>query len=240
MQLPWISRVLVYINNKKILLDCGNGITRQMNFPEDFKNLYLILSHLHFDHIGEFGAVVCALKACEKSKLYYGDLKVFIPSFYKDKNDFKYTYMENIAKNEQKVLLSSYDENTESIVNNVNISFLRSFHFPTTYSMKIEKDGITIIYTADTGDKITDRMIAFSENADLLICDSTYLRKHNAKLHHLKAYQAAQIAKEAKVKKLLLTHFLPEENKINYLNEAREIFETADVAREGDIFTLKR
>ena len=39
---------LVEYNNKKILLDCGNGITRLLNFPSDLKDLNDKPCHRYF------------------------------------------------------------------------------------------------------------------------------------------------------------------------------------------------
>ena len=41
---------------------------------------------------------------------------------------------------------------------------------------------------------------------------------------HLYTYEAATIAKKASVKTLALTHFWPEIDKKEYVNEAKEIF----------------
>ena len=38
---------LVQYGNNKILLDCGNGISKYLNLPNDFDNLTIIISHLH-------------------------------------------------------------------------------------------------------------------------------------------------------------------------------------------------
>ncbi len=48
---------LVEYNSKKILLDCGNGITRLLNFPNDLKDLNIIITHYHKDHFGDIGAL---------------------------------------------------------------------------------------------------------------------------------------------------------------------------------------
>lgn len=48
---------LVEYNSKKILLDCGNGITRLLNFPNDLKDLNVIITHYHKDHFGDLGAL---------------------------------------------------------------------------------------------------------------------------------------------------------------------------------------
>ncbi len=52
---------LVEYNGVKILLDCGNGAIRHLNFPNDLKGLNVILSHFHKDHIGDIGSIQYAL-----------------------------------------------------------------------------------------------------------------------------------------------------------------------------------
>ena len=44
---------LITHENEKILLDCGNGISRYLNMPDDLEDLTIIISHLHSDHYGE-------------------------------------------------------------------------------------------------------------------------------------------------------------------------------------------
>ena len=51
---------LVEYNNKKILLDCGNGITRLLNFPEDLKDLSVIITHYHKEGCW----LSCTLRPC--------------------------------------------------------------------------------------------------------------------------------------------------------------------------------
>ena len=44
---------LVQYGENRILLDCGNGVCENLNLPNDFNNLTIIISHLHPDHYGE-------------------------------------------------------------------------------------------------------------------------------------------------------------------------------------------
>ena len=44
--------------------------------------------------------------------------------------------------------------------------------------------------------------------------------------------------KDENVKKLILTHFFPEIEKEEYVNEAKEIFENTTAAEEGKILKL--
>ena len=83
--------------------------------------------------------------------------------------------------------------------------------------------------------------ITLAKDADLLICESTHAESEKAKAHeykHLTSCQAAQIAKKAKVKKLVLTHFSQRYKTVTSLvKEAKEIFPHVTAAK--DFMTVK-
>ena len=86
--------------------------------------------------------------------------------------------------------------------------------------------------------------IDIARNADLLLCESTYLEEHAhlAKLYkHMTAKQAAQIAQQANVKKLVLTHFSARyrQNK-KFETEAKEIFENSFAADDITVFPFPK
>ncbi len=80
---------------------------------------------------------------------------------------------------------------------------------------KIEAEKVTkllkgkkISIIADT--QLCDNCYTISENADLLICESTYsskLEEKSINYNHMTSKQAALIANKSNVKKLILTHF---------------------------------
>jgi ribonuclease Z len=82
--------------------------------------------------------------------------------------------------------------------------------------------------------------IDLAKGAHLLICESTYLEAHRhlaEKHHHLTAKQAAQIAQEAGVKQLILTHFSARYQDVeDFGREAREIFPNTWVAEDLKVF----
>lgn len=230
---------LIFINDTKIMLDCGNGITNQLDFPNDLKKLNILISHLHLDHYGDVSSLVGAIKAQKKGGIYYGNINFFIPKINQDTIESK--FLKHIISEIKRNSLTEYDETSINLIKDINISFLKASHNIPTFSTKIEKDGIKFIYSSDTGYSNAEKLIEFSYKSDLLICDSTFIKrlKKNTTTH-LHAYQAAEIAKEAKVKKLLLTHFLPNISREEYLNEAKEIFENTEIANEGNILILKK
>ena len=80
----------------------------------------------------------------------------------------------------------------------------------------------------------------FAKDADLLICESTFLKgqlKNDD--NHLYAYEAGMIARDANAKKLLLTHFWPEIDKQKYVDEAKETCKCDVIAaEEGKVYQL--
>ena len=104
------------------------------------------------------------------------------------------------------------------------------------------KRGQKFAYIADTG--FCDQALALAKDVDLLVCESTYIEaeKELARDYkHLTAKQAAQIAKEAGVKRLVLIHFSQRyRNLDDFLKEAKEIFENTLVSRDGDVIELPR
>lgn len=91
-----------------------------------------------------------------------------------------------------------------------------------TYLVK----GKTLSYVMDT--TYTKNAIKIAKGADLLICESTYCSKHDEKAEknkHMSSKDAAQLASEADVKELIITHFSQRYKDVNeLLDEAKTIF----------------
>lgn len=88
------------------------------------------------------------------------------------------------------------------------------------------RKGDTFSYVVDT--RICPQAIKLAKNAKVLICESTYLDSERAlakEYRHMTAKQAAQIAVDANVEMLILTHYSARYRDVEELaNEAREIF----------------
>lgn len=105
-----------------------------------------------------------------------------------------------------------------------------------------ERKGRIIVYSGDTHP--CKQMIKFAKDADILIHESTFEGKYNDKAreaYHSTSIQAAQIAKKANIKKLLLTHVSTRYKKSDLLTaEAKEIFENSIVAEDFMQIEVKR
>lgn len=82
--------------------------------------------------------------------------------------------------------------------------------------------------------------VDLAKDSDILICEATYLEKNKDKARkykHLTAKQAASIAKQANVKKLVLTHFSQRNKDLTEtLKEAKKVFKNTVCAK--DFLTL--
>ena len=70
---------LVTEGSSKVLLDCGNGITRNLKLPEDLENLNIIISHLHKDHYGDLLSLGYATYVFHNLGYLPNRVKVYIP-----------------------------------------------------------------------------------------------------------------------------------------------------------------
>ena len=255
---------LIEYNNYKVLLDSGEGVSRLLNLPNDLENLIIIISHLHKDHYSGLAGIAYASYVYKNLGYINDKIKVYIPGGDLPKNKESYYY--DVGWGEkiyvQKKLqdfeyLMDYGEenhleflkykdpfgyNKIDTINhgNMKITFCKNPHDLNTYSTKIEACDFKIVYSADTGYE-NNTLTNFSKDADLLICESTFL-KGQTRLgnNHLYACEAGKIAKLANVKKLLLTHFWPEIDKELYVKEAKEYFENTEAAIEGKKLILRR
>ena len=93
----------------------------------------------------------------------------------------------------------------------------------------------------DTGR--TDNLLEACKDADALVIESTYLNEEAEMAHdfaHLTAQQAAELAIKANIKQLILTHISRRYREKDVLKEAQAVYPNAAVARDFDIFQIKR
>lgn len=105
-----------------------------------------------------------------------------------------------------------------------------------------ERKGRKIVYSGDT--RPSDQMIGFARDADVLIHESTFEGMYGDKAYemgHSTSTQAAEIAKKANAKRLILTHVSTRYKKSDILErEAEEIFENSVVAEDFMQIEIKR
>jgi len=249
---------LIECGNRKIMLDCGNGISKYLDLPNDFNNLDIIISHLHSDHYAELLSLAQTSLVFKRLGFINEKIKVYIPegdkvegreyytdndgwprTYTVDKNLIDYDYLMNLEQDSYLEFIP-YKSDKKITYDELEISFSKNPHQLITHSIKLESDTIKVVYSSDTGFK-GNTLEKFAKDSNLLICESTFLRGQ-LKLddYHLYASEAGKIARSANVEKLLLTHFWPTIEKELYVNEAKEYFSNTEAAFEGKKLILRR
>lgn len=104
------------------------------------------------------------------------------------------------------------------------------------------RKGIKVTYTTDT--RPTRSIVENAEKSDLFICEGMYGEKEKAakavEYKHMTFYEAAELAKEAKVKELWLTHYSPSMTRADiYMDEVRKIFPAAKAGKDKKSVEMK-
>jgi len=102
-----------------------------------------------------------------------------------------------------------------------------------------ERDGASVTYSADTAPD--ERVVALARETDLFLCEATLLRGavERGMRGHSSAAEAAAMAREAGVRRLILTHYGEESTSRDLDEAAREVYageiEIADDHRTIDL-----
>ena len=108
--------------------------------------------------------------------------------------------------------------------------------------MGAERKGIRLTYVTDS--RPTKSIIRNAAGADLFICEGMYgdpEKQQSAKDKcHMTMYEAAELARDADVSELWLTHYSPSMvNPQEYRSAVRQIYPQTVVSKDGRLFTLR-
>ncbi|MGL5342998.1 MAG: MBL fold metallo-hydrolase [Lactococcus garvieae] len=191
-----------------LLLDAGSRAVTELEHelsPNDLDAI--ILSHYHEDHIADLGA----LRQYRQLQTVKPEM---LPIYGHQENEYEFSKLslENVSEG------IAYDVENGISIGPFDIQFLKTVHPVICYAMRIVEraTGQVLIYTGDTG--YFAELVDFSKDADILLAD-VYFFKDKAKVpNHLSRVEAGEIAAQANVKKLILTH-LPQVGDLQVLRE---------------------
>lgn len=208
---------LIREENDFVLLECGNGILSRVQKYCKIENLKgIIVSHLHYDHMGDLHILKYALE----TKVFFGEsmypIPLYIPATPKEEVEaLKYKNVFDVR---------FIDEKTTINISSFIFNFARMQHSIESYAISIECKSKKLVYSGDT--TFNEKLIDFAKDANIFLCESTFPngRLNYREVPHMTALEAADIAKKARVGMLLLTHFWYEINIEECVNLAQTVF----------------
>jgi ribonuclease BN (tRNA processing enzyme) len=192
-----------------IALDFGTGALSALRASLDYSKLdAIVISHMHADHFLDLIPLRYALK--------YGPSRIErrLPVYVPPSGVSMLTRLVSAFETEGRPEFfdpvmepAAYDPGSQLVVGDVKITFARTLHPIETYAMRVESAGTVVVYSADTAP--CDAVVELARDADLFVCEAT-LGTDGVDVRprmHATAREAADMAKRARVKHLVLSHY---------------------------------
>lgn len=215
------SGYLVSAGQHRLQLDLGCGALPKLmaiSKPEEVDAL--LLTHWHNDHASDLLALKYYLQ------IHHQTMRLYAPTQDHPLKDM-------LAGDE--FILS--DLAGIGSVGGFEITAQAVEHPLPAYAVRIAYGHKSLVYTGDAVG--SPDLAAFCQDADLLVCDATFTTAQwKPGLPHFSAAQAGTLAREARVKQLMITHAQPGSDKALLLKEAQSVFPNTIHAQSGLALTL--
>lgn len=232
---------LIELNEKLFMVDCGEGTQLQMRrFKARMSKLQSVfISHLHGDHIFGLPGLLSTLSLLGRTK----DLTIYA---HKEINLMLKPLLIYLGHYMQfKIHLVPLNPDSHEVLfenRSIRISSFPLKHRIAANGFLFEeiKSGRSFAYCSDTA--FYPEIIPYIKGSNLLFHEATFAeseRQRAMETYHSTASQAAEIAKAAEVKKLVIGHYSSRYNELGVLlKEAVDLFPNSELAVEGKVFEL--
>lgn len=222
---------LIHTHKTKILVDCGSGVTQRL-LQKGYKGPDIdcvLLTHLHSDHVIDFYQLIISSWHQYRKRKW----RIFGPEGTKK---FLYSIMSSWKKErnqrikyEKRDSISAFDlditeikNNGETIINDIKVEYFKVDHKPVlnAFGFNFINKEKKITVSGDT--KPCKNLNFYAKNADILLHEVFIEYEilpvkgvrsketiHNVRSYHTISEEVGKIAKLAKAKNLILTHFVP-------------------------------
>lgn len=228
------SGFLVSEGDSHVWVDAGNGTFSRLTEVISLDDLdALILTHVHADHIADVLPLMYALALDSNAR------EEPLPLYAPGPIDKGVALFLGGASREMFTRVFDHRPIAGKInVGNLEIEPFRTNHPVETYGLRFSSDGRRVVYTSDTA--FYSELADECRDADLLICEATYVDGINADPDvHLWAREAGTVAAKAGVKSLVLTHVLPTADPAQAVAEAaKEYSGPIEAAVEGKRYSV--
>ncbi len=216
------SSYLISAGDHHLLLDCGNGSVANLIDAVDPADLdAVIISHLHPDHFVDLYGLHYALRfhenGAKKVDVYApsGASELLTSLLLGDAGDSFVRHLPmHVAAAGDRLEIGPFD-----------VELFAANHPIETLASRVTVDGRIIAYSGDSGR--TEELIACAENADLFICDATWVSRDAPFPEgvHMTGTEAGQHASVAGAERLMITHVFPQREPEQVAADAETVYD---------------
>jgi ribonuclease BN (tRNA processing enzyme) len=245
------SGYLVQENGVSVLIDCGNGVFAKLRERIDYVDIdAVVISHLHADHFLDLVPYSYALTYAPRQQPVPvppwpgtdepARPRLIAPPGARETFRRVVGAWGNDDLIENAFDLEEYEESSKPEVGPLSFEFRSVPHFTETFAIRVaSKNGSgQLAYGADTSP--SEKLCKFVKGADLLVIEATLPRPERTGIRgHLTPEEAGQHAREAGVRRVVITHISDEVDVTWARTEASRAFGgPVEVAREGAVYTV--
>ena len=200
-----VTCLMVSTTQFDIMVDCGEGsYLRWQKAGYHWKNLkYILFTHMYPDHTGGLLPLIFYRKiygiSTPLTLIGPPNLEAYLL------DSFQHTGV----KNNQDIKIINISENMEiQLSESIRINSLEMEHKIPCWGYAFKDRKHKLVFITDT--RRNTNTVKLAKKADILIHEATYKNQHKGKAQkhfHTTEIQAMEIADEARVKRLILTHF---------------------------------
>jgi ribonuclease BN (tRNA processing enzyme) len=206
------SGYLLRSGGTAVWLDAGTGTLANLQTHVGLDEVdAIVLSHQHPDHWTDIeGFFVACRYVIERS-----GIPVYAPRGLAD-------LLRTGPTTDPTLEWHRISDGTTVTVGPMTFTFSQTDHPGETLAVRVDADGRSLGYSADTGPAWS--LGALGAGLHLALCEATFLRDLEGTFQHLSAGQAGATAKAAGVGRLLLTHLWPTIDRREAMAQARAAF----------------
>jgi ribonuclease BN (tRNA processing enzyme) len=233
------SGYLVEEGDRRLLLDCGNGVFGKLRAHADFTAVGdVVISHLHADHFIDLVPYAYALAYSPRAG---GRMRpaLFVPGGGREAFRRITGAWDAETLIEDAFELHEYDARSELELGPLRLRFREVPHFIRTNAVQVQAGAARFTYGADCGPN--DAIVEFGRDSGLLLLEATLSSPAPEQQHrgHLTAAEAGAHARRAGARRLVLTHISDELDGARACEQAAEAFGgPVELAREGAVYEV--
>ena len=216
------SSYLLEAEDYRLLMDCGNGSLSRLQQRCDVADVdALLISHLHADHFVDVYSLYYALRFHPDGER---SLSVYAPRGAQE-------HIAQLLYDDRAMpeVLSFHAAGAGDVLElgPLRVELFAAAHPVETLAPRVSCRGRVLAYSGDSGP--SDQIVACARDADLLLCDSSWLERQRPLPPdvHMTGAEAGRTAAQAAVDHLVVTHIYPRNDPADVAEEAAGAFSGA-------------
>lgn len=197
----------VELPDARVMMDCGAGTVHALaryGLPWE-QMTHLFISHFHVDHIGELASLFFAFRYGMRADRKESFTIIGPRGLDRVIDGLKMAFGSKLFEPKFPVIMRMVTPGEWiELGSDSTLSVAKTPHTDESLAVRIESRGRALCYTGDTD--YGEELAGFFNKADLLISECSF-REPREGVRHLSVRQAARLAAQAEVEKLVVTHF---------------------------------